>query len=253
MRAIILAAGVGQRLSSLAGERKPKSLLSFGGRTLLERHIRILHALGVLDIAIVLGFEAHRIEETLTTLAMARRPLLLHNSAYTEGSVISLHTAAREMRLGGPVLLMDADVLYDWRMLARLIDSPYENCFLLDRAYQPGEEPVKLCVRAGRLIEFRKKLAPELRYDFSGESVGFFKFSGDMARRLAALIQTYVETGRRDLPYEEPLRDLLLTRPQDFAFEDVTDMPWLEIDFPADVERARLEILPRLKEPWFLR
>jgi choline kinase len=24
-------------------------------------------------------------------------------------------------------------------------------------------------------------------------------------------------------------------------------MPWIEIDFPADVERARLEILPRLQ------
>jgi choline kinase len=253
MRAIILAAGAGQRLSALGSGRGPKSLLRFGKCSLMERHIRMLHGLGVREIAIVVGFEAHRITEALAVLSMPRRPILVHNAACTEGSVVSLHTAARQMRYGGPVLLMDADVLYDWRMLARLIESPYENCFLLDRDYQPGEEPVKLCVRAGQLIEFRKRLAPGLRYDASGESVGFFKLSGETATRLAARVQIYVGTSRRDQPYEEPLRDLLLARPQDFAFEDITGQPWLEIDFPADVQRAQSEILPRLKDPWFLR
>jgi len=27
---------------------------------------------------------------------------------------------------------------------------------------------------------------------------------------------------------------------------DVSDLPWTEIDFPEDLERARAEILPRL-------
>ena len=31
-----------------------------------------------------------------------------------------------------------------------------------------------------------------------------------------------------------------------FGFEDVTGLPWIEIDFPEDVERAESDILPKL-------
>ena len=41
---------------------------------------------------------------------------------------------------------------------------------------------------------------------------------------------------------------MLLTAPRDaFAFEDITGMPWIEIDFAVDVERAEAEILPRIE------
>ena len=41
---------------------------------------------------------------------------------------------------------------------------------------------------------------------------------------------------------------LLARRGDEFGFEDVTGIPWIEIDFPEDVERARRSILPRLSE-----
>ena len=44
----------------------------------------------------------------------------------------------------------------------------------------------------------------------------------------------------------ETLRDLILERSQVFQIVDVTGAPWLEIDFPADLERANREVLPRL-------
>ena len=31
-----------------------------------------------------------------------------------------------------------------------------------------------------------------------------------------------------------------------FAFEDITGIPWIEIDFAADIERANAEVLPRI-------
>jgi choline kinase len=53
--------------------------------------------------------------------------------------------------------------------------------------------------------------------------------------------------GRRHEPYEEAIRDVLLTSQRGtFSFEDITGMSWIEIDFPADIERASSEILPRM-------
>ena len=50
MRAIMLAAGVGARLGAGA-EAAPKVLLEFGGTSRLRRHLEILRAAGVRDIA----------------------------------------------------------------------------------------------------------------------------------------------------------------------------------------------------------
>jgi choline kinase len=244
MRALILAAGRGRRLGD-AGPPAPKCLLRFGGQSLLERHLAVLHHCGVDDVSITVGYEAQQVHSELGRLGVCGAVRTVHNPDYREGSVVSLWTLNASLIAGGPVLLLDADVLYDYRLMERLVDSSNDNCFLLDRDIGPGDEPVRLCVRAGRLVEFRKRA--EVPCDFFGESVGFFKLSAPAARALGAAAQCYVQQGRRGEEYEEALREVLL---QDgslhFGFEDVTDLPWIEIDFPDDVRRAEAEILPSL-------
>ncbi len=44
---------------------------------------------------------------------------------------------------------MAADVLYDVGPVRRLVISRHENCLPVDRAFTPGDEPVKLGVRDG--------------------------------------------------------------------------------------------------------
>jgi choline kinase len=121
------------------------------------------------------------------------------------------------------------------------------NRLLIDRDFEAGDEPVKLCVRAGVPIELRKQLAAGLEFDTIGESVGFFRFDQAGARRLAALVADYVDTGRAHMPHEEAVRDLLKERSQVLEVADVTGLPWIEIDFPNDVVRAARDVLPQLK------
>jgi choline kinase len=90
-------------------------------------------------------------------------------------------------------------------------------------------------------------VAADLAYDTIGESIGFFRFDHVAARRLAAIVADYVESGRAHLPHEEAVRDLLLERTQVFDVADVTGAPWIEIDFIADVARAAREVLPQLE------
>ncbi len=244
MRAIILAAGYGRRIA--AAHQGPKGLLEFGGKTLLQRHLENLAARGTDHIAVCVGYEAAMLRRAIEASGHATRVSTVMNPAYREGSVVSLWTMRHYLDAGGDVLLMDADVLYHPALLDRLQYTARPNCFLLDRDFESGLEPVKLCVRAGALVEFRKQLAKGLQYDFAGESVGFFRFGEDMARRLARRTEEYVGNGRREEPYEEAIRDLLLERPAEFDYEDITGTPWVEIDFPEDIARATTKILPHL-------
>jgi choline kinase len=227
----------------LAG--RPKALLEVGGATLLERHLRILGHCGVDEAVVVTGYRAADIAGEVARLGAGPRVALVHNPDFAAGSVVSLWAARAALEGVGTVLLMDADVLYDQRLLARLIGSGHDDCFLLDRDIEPGEEPVKLCVRDGTLVDFRKQ--PTEAHDWHGESVGFFKLAAATARALVEAAGRYVAAGDTEECYEEAMRDVLRAGPPErFGFEDVTGLPWVEIDFAEDLARARAEVAPRL-------
>jgi len=247
MIAVILAAGIGKRLGPVGDDRPPKCLLHLGGQSLLERHIACLHDCGIDDVVVVTGYAGARVDAALRRIESAPRVLTVFNPDYERGSVVSLHAADRWLRLGDSVLVMDADVLYHPAVLRRLVDSPSADALLMDRDYEAGEEPVKVCLRDGVPVEFRKRIDPALRYDDSGESVGFFRFAPETAVELADRARDYVDRWDPDAPHEEAIRDLLLADPGRYAVEDITGLPWIEIDFPQDVMRAEEVILPRVE------
>jgi choline kinase len=247
MRAIILAAGLGLRLQQPAGDQFPKCLLQFDGVTLLERHLQMLDAAGVHDVVLALGFQPELVEAELKRIGWPHPVEIVLNPRFDLGSVLTVHTVADALTRGGDVLVMDADVLYDERILSALVAGESVNRLLIDRDFETGDEPVKLCLQDGVPVELRKQLAVGLQYDTIGESVGFFRFREETARRFAEFVAGYIDSGRANMPHEEAVRDLLLERTQVFDTADVTGAPWIEIDFPNDVARASTEILPQLQ------
>jgi choline kinase len=248
MRAIILAAGRGLRLQQPEDRQLPKCLLRFGGKSLLERHLILLRSAGVAEVVLALGFRRELVEEELARLRWRPRPEIVVNDRFELGSVLTVHAAAEAVTRGGDILLMDADVLYDARILDALVAGPRAiNRLIFDRDFEAGEEPVKLCMRHGVPVELRKQLESHLEYDTIGESVGFFRFDETGALRLAAIVAGYAARGFGQMPHEEAVRDLIRERSVSFDVTDVTGAPWIEIDFSADVQRAERDILPELR------
>ena len=138
------------------------------------------------------------------------------------------------------------DVLYDrppdGPAAAR---QPAANCLLVDREIEPGDEPVKLCIRDGRIVDFRKARPRRMTgmASPSASSASSPAAAAELADRVGGL------RGLRPaacMEYEEPIRDMILAGdPDRFGFEDVTGLPWTEIDFPEDVVKARA-LLPEL-------
>lgn len=245
-KAIILAAGMGWRLGS---GYPPKSLFEFGGKSLLQRHVELLSQCGVEEIVVGVGYRHHLIEAELSRCPDGPLIRTVLNEDYRLGNIVTLWKLRDEVDCGEDVLLMDADVLYDARLLRRLIESPNSSCLLIDRNCDPGDEPVKVCVEGERIVEFGKLIDPAIAYDFHGESVGFFKLSEDVARRLLRTVEGFIAREDLEALYEEAIREMLLNDPlAALGFEEVTSLPWTEIDFHSDLERARRDVLPRMQE-----
>jgi len=124
MKALMLAAGMGNRLSGRDETHRPKCLLRFDGRTLLDRHIANLRALGIEEMVMVVGYRSHEIEAEVAAVGAGDFVRFLSNPRYREGSVVSLWTGREVLESGDPVLFMDADVLYDAAILRRLALEP---------------------------------------------------------------------------------------------------------------------------------
>lgn len=241
MTAIILAAGVGKRLLDASGG-KPKCLIRIGGVSLLARLLQQLANAGVQDAVVVVGFGGEVVKQEIGAGPDGLRVSFVDNPRFREGAILSLWSA--QAHLGGPVLVMDADVLSPQWLIDRLVRSPHENCFLLDAGVQNTGEEQMLLVRDGWVRNIVRGGAPG--YELMGESIGFLKLSADAAALLRDLLRRKLDAGHTDIEHEEVYPDLLSQR--QVGFERVDGAAWTEIDFPEDVTRAEREILPRLDE-----
>jgi choline kinase len=237
MRAILLAAGSGRRLQ----RPYPKCLVEIGAMTLLSRALRALAAVGVSQAWVVVGYRHELITAELTRHSPPLAVVCVKNEAFLRGSVRSLWVA-REA-LDGPVLVMDADVLFPVQLLRRLVTSPHANCVLADpRSRFTGEEMI-LTQHEARIWDIaRGVLDPSQAL---GEGVGFYKLDRSAAQSLRQLLEEWVASGGDDQEYEEVFRTLFKCCV--FGYELVSDLPWTEIDFPQDILRAEQEIWPQIQ------
>jgi len=220
VKAVLLAAGVGRRI----GIDVPKALIEIGGRTLLDRHLENVAALG-LEPLVVTGFHADR---------FAHLPSV-HNPEFRRGSLLSLKVAIDA--LDEDAVIMDADVLYAPSILADV--AKLRRGFALDPRTDPGEEEMMLGVKAGKVRAIRRGRLEG--YDLVGEGVGFFKID---AASLPTL-QEAVDASDPDGDYEAALDRFVAACGADYVL--VGERPWIEIDFREDVERAEREILPVIR------
>jgi choline kinase len=247
MNAILYVAGRASRLGEITATRN-KVLLEFGGKSLLERHVMLLEKLGIKKLYVVTGHLREVLTGEMAGLEGKYSVELeeIFNRDFAEGSVLSMQASLPVLKtITDEVLLMDGDVLYDGRMLRRLVVSGHRTALLVDREYSTtDDDPVLVPLKQGRPFEFVKKWQGEA--DMVGESVGFFKVH---ARDLPVLIEeteARAQGEARKESYDEVLRAMV--KQGLFGAEDVTGLPWTEIDFPHDLDYAAKVIMPALQE-----
>ena len=143
MKALILAAGIGRRLKISI----PKIMLKIGNKTLLERHLNNLINLGISNIGIVIGYKSKTINNFIKKIDKKKNIMIFKNTKFRQGSIVSLVSASSFFKNKDRLILMDGDVLYDKKILEKLINSKKNNCLLIDKNFEEGDEPVKVCIK----------------------------------------------------------------------------------------------------------
>lgn len=111
-KAMILAAGRGERLRPLT-DTTPKPLISLGRETLIERHIRRLHAVGITEIVINTAWLGEKIEQHLGN--GASYGVSIQYSRETNGCLETAGGIATALPLLGnsPFMVVNGDIFSD--------------------------------------------------------------------------------------------------------------------------------------------
>ena len=246
MQALMLAAGLGRRLYGDENQELPKALLQFGGLTLIERHIRILQCCGVDELNLIVGHRKDDLLDEVMRVAPDGFVKSFYNPRYREGPKHSLALGNDVLRSGDDVLFMDADVLYHPKLLQQLVSSKHKTCFVIDQEFQSTDDFVKVCINDDKIVNFGKLLGND--YDIVGEWPGFFKMSAEVASQIADSVLGFIARGEDDGAYEDAFCEVLKASvPGTFCYEDITGIPWVELDYDADLEKAVKKILPKLE------
>ncbi|MFO0661800.1 MAG: phosphocholine cytidylyltransferase family protein [Polyangiaceae bacterium] len=232
--AVLLVAGVGERLRPLTNDR-PKALIDVGGESMLARATRLLVESGVNELILATGY----LEEAVRA-AMASCPVNVtycRNDAYdrTQNSV-SLSLCRQAIR-GRSFYKLDGDVLFDKRVLKRLASAPEGISTAIERRNDMGAEEMKVHVEVGskKILSFGKHLDPARSY---GESIGIERVSGPAVERLFDRLDELISGGKTNLYYEDVYSQLIAEGVPSWMVE-ITDLKWAEVDTPEDLDIAK--------------
>lgn len=241
MKAIILAAGRNNRIHPPIDI--PKCLIKIGDKTLLEHSLSNLSDCGVKEAIIVVGYLADEVIQKIGNECEGVKIKYVRSDMFDQtDNLYSLWLAKSEFN--DDIVYMDADILYDKRALAKLLNSDYENGVLVGKLYSDTGEEMKVFGEG----EVAKNIGRGISVEGSrliGEAVGIVKISSKHIRSLIENMNLLVKN--KDFMSHEDLTNAMCEKNL-MNYVHVKDLPWVEIDFREDIEKAKKEIYPKIKD-----
>jgi len=233
--AVILAAGIGSRLSPLT-DKSAKCLLSVGGSVILERMIRNCLSCGVSQFVLVLGHRADEIKQFVDKTFRGIRVTYVINDRYRDTNTGYSLMLASTLVGTAEFIKFDADVVFDIKILRALIDNELPNVLCIDRNIALADEEVKVITDDQmRVREIGKSVDSVTAL---GESIGIEKISAVTGPLLFAELRGMMESPAHAQEYYEAAYARLVEKEIPFHALDITGMKWTEIDTAEDFAAA---------------
>jgi len=232
MKAIILSAGQGSRLGGLTAQR-PKCLIEFAGRTLLDRQLDTLAANGVGEAVVVTGFRDDLVEAALAQRTGGPVVRTIYNPFYKVADNLgSLFMARTE--LSGDRLVWNGDTLVSDRLMGRVLSNRRSGISVtIDRKDSYDSDDMKVVEEAGRLKAIGKRLGQGV----NAESIGLLAFRSGGAERFREAIERDIRTPEGTTIWYLRVIHHMAAEQEIWTF-DINGEEWGEVDFPPDVIHA---------------
>jgi choline kinase len=225
MKALIMAAGKGTRISRYIGEN-PKCTVDIGNIKLIENTIKELNGAGITEIAIVLGYKGKVIEEILKHYNVN----VYYNYFYDVTNSIASAWFAKDF-LDDDIIIMNGDVFFEHSLLGDIINEQLSPVLFCDNS-RKEEADYKFYYEDSKLIKYGKELEGE---DISGEYIGIAKIAKEFLPIFKERLDELIKTQQHGLWWENVLYSLISE--YDIYVKEINGKFWAEVDYIEDYER----------------
>ena len=245
-RAVILAAGRGDRLQPLTNEL-PKCLVEVNGEPLLSRALRALAACGLQEAVIVIG---HLGEVIRTRIGDQFAGVEIHYvdalDYDTTNNIRSLWDARDYF--DDDILLLEADVIFDNEVIEALLRQSGSSVAVAPYHSALSGTVVRRDAQA-QVVSFHLGADQRAGFDPAGsyKTVNISLLRADLLRdQLLPRLDRLIDDGQVQEYYERTFRDFVADGSvSDLAAVDISASRWYEIDDQRDLDAAEFLFLNR--------
>lgn len=227
MRALLLAAGKGTRISRyLSGN--PKCTVDIGGERLICYTLDMLKRNGITEIAMVLGYKAEVIRETVK----GREVSFYYNPFYDVTNSIASAWFARDFfKSTDDLLIMNADVFLGEGVLGDMMGTKLSPVLFADET-RKEEADYKFYYENHILMKYGKELTGG---DITGEYIGAAKLEGGFIPEFVAQMEEMIGRQEHSVWWENVLYEMIGRR--EIYVKNIENRFWAEVDYIEDYER----------------
>jgi choline kinase len=245
--AILLSAGQGSRMLPLTAER-PKCLIDFSGRTLIEWQIEMLARGGVKRFDVVTGFMSDMVDAVIARIDDPRITVTTRfNPFYKVADNLGSCWIAREA-MEGDFLILNGDTLVSEEIVARVQEDrgwPIAVTVDIKDAYDSDDMKVERAGGGGeQLVHIGKTLGAAQSH---AESIGFLAFRGEGPALFREAVRRAMRTPEGVQHWYLKVIDGLAATGK-VGTASIEGLGWAEVDFLNDIE-----IATRLTDAWAAR
>jgi histidinol-phosphate/aromatic aminotransferase/cobyric acid decarboxylase-like protein/NDP-sugar pyrophosphorylase family protein len=241
-KAIILAAGIGDRLQPFT-HQFPKCLAPVSGVPILVNALTHLSDVGVHEVVIVVGHHKEKICERVGDTFQDMKVTYIESEKYaTTNNIYSLWLARKH--LIEDVLLLEADVFFERRLLERMLSHVSGSLAAVSRHQSWMSGTVVSVNKSGNiqaLMDAREQ-GPDFDYSKVFKTANIYLFRADfLCRYFVPHLEAYITAGDIDEYYEVILHAMAHRGKHDLRAVQCDDLRWYEID--DEVDRRDAEYL----------
>ena len=193
---------------------------------LIQYTIRMLNKKGIKDIAMVLGYRADIIKETLKDYDVK----YYYNPFFDVTNSIASSWFAKEF-LDDDIIIMNADVFLEEKLIDYILSQNDSPVMFADSS-RKEEADYKFKFENGILLKYGKELEGD---DISGEYVGIGKFSKEFLKEFIPQLEKMINEQQHSVWWENVVYEI--SEKKNICVNDVKGMFWAEVDYIEDYER----------------
>lgn len=237
MKAVILAAGYGGRMSPLTKEIH-KTLLKINGDHIMDLIIKSLIDNNIKDIVIVTGYKEKQLKNHLINNFNDVIFQFIHNEKYeSTNNIYSLALAFEQIKFDKDIIMIESDLIYSSDVIEKAINSKFKNLALVS-PYKIGMDGTVVEVLDNKIIGLYPPHLQGENFNLFDKfkTLNIYKFSKEFCENeFKKLLVYYAKSIDDNCYYELILGILIYMQRQEIFCEIVPNEKWVEVDDPNDL------------------